>query len=230
MSLKWLPNALTILRCVLAFVVGWAILDISEGAFSALTLDSVVAHSAPLGRPYEVEMADIQFRSKSVYWPLLLPFCAFVLAALTDLLDGFLARKLNATSRFGTLLDPIADKLLVGITLLAFCAMQKWQLLFVMPSFAIIARDIAVSMMRVRAPQGIQVSLLAKWKTAVEMLALTLFLANCAIWAVAEGPTVVDIVIWSSQIALILLYIAAALSLYTGYQYARAAFAPDTKL
>lgn len=172
MSLKWLPNALTILRCVLAFVVGWSILTMTAG------------------------------------W---LPFALFVLVAATDFLDGYAARELDAISEFGAFLDPIADKLLVAIALLALCYLSGWNWLLVVPTAAIVGRDIFVTLIRFRPGITLPVSRLAKWKTAFEMIGIGGYLLYFAVPMAGLKST-----------AIALVYLAAALSLYTGYLYLRA--------
>jgi len=172
MSLKWLPNALTILRCILAFVVGWSILTMPAS------------------------------------W---LPFGLFVLVAATDFLDGYAARKLDAISAFGAFLDPIADKILVAVSLLALCYLSGWGWLLVVPTIAIVARDLFVTLIRLRPGITLSVSRLAKWKTAYEMIGIGgyLFTFGLPLFSIR----------WS---AIALIYLAAALSLYTGYLYLRA--------
>ena len=179
MSLKWLPNALTVLRCILAFVVGWTILQMAAGQVSV--------------------------------W---LPFGLFVGVAATDFLDGYAARKLNAVSAFGAFLDPVADKLLVAISLLALCHLAGWQALLLIPTAAIVARDTFVTLIRFVPNISLPVSNLAKWKTAFEMIGIGGYLLN---FALPVKP-----LFWLS---VGLIYLAAVLSLYTGYLYLRAAFA-----
>ena len=175
MSLKWLPNALTILRCILAFVVGWTILQTSLNTW--------------------------------------VPFGLFVVVAATDFLDGYAARKLNAVSAFGAFLDPVADKLLVAISLLALCQITNWNWVLLLPTVAIVGRDLFVTLIRLRPDISLPVSNLAKWKTAFEMIGIGGYLLTFAV------PS--SELRWGS---IALIYLAAALSLYTGYLYLRAAF------
>jgi len=175
MSLKWLPNALTILRCILAFVVGWTILQTSLHIW--------------------------------------LPFSLFVIVAVTDFLDGYAARKLNAVSAFGAFLDPVADKLLVAISLLALCQLTDWNWILLLPTVAIVGRDLFVTLIRLRPNISLPVSNLAKWKTAFEMIGIGGYLLTFAVPIFQLR--------WTS---IALIYLAAALSLYTGYLYLRAAF------
>ena len=98
MTLKWLPNALTIARCILAIVVGYTILDFDRNLRAG-------------------DGAGLMA---------FLPCALFSFVALTDWLDGWLARKLNAESAFGARLDPIGDKLLSASTLLALSFIENW--------------------------------------------------------------------------------------------------------
>ena len=129
------------------------------------------------------------------------------------------------------MLDPIADKLLVGIPLIGYgllaLAETKATFAITVPAFAIVSRDISITMLRFSTIGGkaTNVSQLAKWKTAIEFLAVAFPLGSIAItydlsnMPFAFVPNETQILIWT-----ILLYLAAALSLYTGYQYVRAAF------
>jgi CDP-diacylglycerol--glycerol-3-phosphate 3-phosphatidyltransferase len=116
----------------------------------------------------------------------------FVLAAITDWLDGYLARKMGSSSEFGAFLDPVADKLMVATTLVLLCTrppamawarVAPW--LLPLPAIAIIGREITMSAVREwAASQGeemhkaVAVNKLGKWKTMSQMVALTLLLAN----------------------------------------------------
>ena len=102
----------------------------------------------------------------------------FVLACLTDFLDGYFARKWDLVSGFGRMIDPIADKLLVAGCLIAFAIISNGQWVFLVPALLIIGRDILVSGAREHAALEGKVmppTNLAKWKTACEMLACLLY-------------------------------------------------------
>ena len=218
--MKWLPNALTILRCILAFVVGWAILEMTVGSF-ARAQDILVAELST----HERSAIAAENAAKDRLWALL-GFFTFIFAAVLDFLDGWLARKLNATSEFGKILDPIADKLLVGIPLIIAALLAlAWLplgLLIAVPCLAIVIRDIAVTLLRFSKWGGKQtnVSRLAKWKTALEFVAVGLPLAviTAEQFISTEAGAQALIISW-----IILLVLAAVLSIYTGYQYVRAA-------
>lgn len=149
----------------------------------------------------------------------------FVLAAVTDWLDGYLARKMGSSTEFGAFLDPVADKLMVATTLVLLCtrppiaALAKvgpW--LLPLPAVAIIGREITMSALREwAASQGgdvhkaVAVNSLGKWKTAAQMVALTLLLAGRdGGGGVALGAAGVS-----------LLYISAGLALWSLAVYIR---------
>ncbi len=137
----------------------------------------------------------------------------FVAAALTDFLDGYLARKWNAVSPLGTLLDPVADKLLVAMVLV-FLAKYT-----VAPVFAIallILRELYVSGLRefIAARGGsLPVSKGGKWKTAVQLIAITVMLT-----AIAYS---LPVNVWLSGVTL--LWLSAVLSIISAVRYTRAA-------
>ncbi len=141
----------------------------------------------------------------------------FAIAAFTDWLDGFLARKLNQTSRFGAFLDPVADKLLVAVTLILLVAADPGPWLAI-PAIIIIGREIAISALRewmaeVGERAQVAVSQIGKIKTSVQMLSLFLLLYRSPI---GEFPIY--------EAGLVLLYIAAALTLWSMIIYLRAAW------
>jgi cardiolipin synthase len=144
-------------------------------------------------------------------------FALFCLAGLTDAVDGMIARKLNAESAFGRMLDPIADKLIVSAALLMLAAdgtIAGWSL---WAGVTILCREILVSGLREflgTLAVSVPVTKLAKWKTVVQMVAIGFLLAGSAgdkIWP------------YTTLFGLTLLWIAALLTLYTGYDYLRAA-------
>lgn len=151
----------------------------------------------------------------------------FAFAAFTDFLDGYLARKWKVVSGFGRMIDPIADKLLVAGCLIAFSIAALGNPLFLIPSLAIIFRDILVSGAREHAALTGRVmppTKLAKWKTAFEMLAIAVLL----VWILSTSYLPIDSVIpdtksWTKWIGLSFLWLAAILSVYTGSLYFRAA-------
>ncbi len=136
--------------------------------------------------------------------------CAiFTIAAITDYVDGYLARSLSMQSRLGRMLDPIADKLLVGAAILMLVHFDRSPIL---PALVILCREILVSGLReflAEVRVGLPVSRLAKWKTTVQMAAIAFLLAGSAApwWLFAD------------QVGWYGLWLAAALTLFTGFDY-----------
>ncbi len=140
----------------------------------------------------------------------------FFLAGITDFFDGYLARSMHQQSVLGAMLDPIADKLLVGATIIMLVYSRRIDNANVLPAVIILCREILVSGLReflAGVKVSVPVSRLAKWKTTVQMLALGFLLAGEA------G----DKVVWMNyEIGISGLWIAAILTLYTGNDYLRA--------
>ncbi len=132
-------------------------------------------------------------------------FWAFVIAAVTDFFDGWLARKLDAVSLWGTILDPIGDKILVCGAVVGLLAVGAGPDL-AWPAGLILFREFTVSALReVGAARGLKlpVTQLAKWKTTLQLVALGAYLLP------GLPPTLHKILIW----------VAAAVTLITGAQY-----------
>ncbi len=143
-------------------------------------------------------------------------FALFVGAAITDWLDGYLARAWEQQSTLGRMLDPIADKLIVGTALLMLVhdsTISGWS---IWAAVIILCREILVSGLREFLAElnvKIHVTRLAKWKTALQMVALAALLAGPA--AEKLWPNI-------SILGLVLLWLAALLTLVTGYDYLKA--------
>jgi cardiolipin synthase (CMP-forming) len=150
--------------------------------------------------------------------------CAlFSAAGVTDWLDGHMARRWAQQSEIGRFLDPIADKLLVAATLFMLVAKGRlsaeWALL---PALVILCREILVSGLREYLAElrvGLPVSKLAKWKTAIQMVAIGVLIVGDA------GPAFLPV----TAIGESLLWLAALLTLVTGYDYLRAGLAHMTR-
>ncbi len=144
--------------------------------------------------------------------------CAvFSTAAVTDYLDGHLARSWRQTSDLGRMLDPIADKLLVGATLLMLAGTQRLGAYGLYPAIVIMLREILVSGLReylATLRVGLPVTRLAKWKTGVQMGALGTLLAGNDGGALLGLPWVP-----AMGIGLAMLWGAALLTLVTGWDY-----------
>lgn len=210
--LSWLPNALTIARCVFAALVLYA-------AFKAAGIEAVLADAGVTG---------LERQRYATFHQLWHQFAllAFISGMLTDFLDGWAARAFKAESRFGVWLDPIADKLLVGAALIALCLALKTWLIYI-PAALILARDVFMTWLRTRPEAAgiVAPSRLAKWKTAAEMLAITGLMLPLALWPVPETVAGSGGFHWSALAtgALVAaLWVAAGLSLLTGTQYVKA--------
>lgn len=152
-----------------------------------------------------------------VYWGAAAATAVFVLAALTDWLDGYLARRLGQTSPFGAFLDPVADKLMVATALVLIVQVNPhyWVAL---PAAVIIGREIVISALRewmaeLGARANVAVSEIGKFKTAAQMLAITLLLYRDDLAGVSLYTT-----------GIVLLYVAVFLTLWSMMIYLRAAW------
>jgi len=138
------------------------------------------------------------------------------LAGITDVLDGYFARKWGVQSSFGRMLDPIADKLLVASCLLMLAGdgtIRGWSL---WAAIVILCREILVSGLREYLAElrvSVPVTQLAKWKTTLQLVAVGFLIAGKA------GDLVMPIV---TPLGLTLLWLSALLTLYTGWDYFRA--------
>ncbi len=144
----------------------------------------------------------------------MLALVIYVVAAASDWLDGYLARAWNQYSPFGRMLDPIADKLLVGILVAALAWQGSFSALDMIPVCAILFREFFVSGLREflgNTKVVLAVTWLAKWKTTAQLVALAVVLLEPAVPQIA---LVSDILLW----------IAGALTLWTGLQYLRASW------
>ena len=152
-----------------------------------------------------------------IHWNHGIACTVFVLAALTDLLDGWLARHLKQSSRLGAFLDPVADKLMV-VTALILLVQRDPSVLVALPAVVIISREIAVSALRewmaeIGKRKRIEVSRLGKLKTNAQMLAIIFLIYRQDLFFLPVY-----------HIGLILLYIATALTLWSMCRYLRAAW------
>ena len=142
-ALRQLPNALTVGRGLAGVIGGWFLV---KSSLAMLEADAV------------------RFG--------LMAALIFVFAALTDWLDGWLARTMGAESALGALLDPIADKVLVGGYLVAYCIISGFDAYLVLPVVVILGRDIAITALRFLRPSKgtLEVTSAAKIKTALQMI------------------------------------------------------------
>lgn len=146
----------------------------------------------------------------------------FIFASITDFFDGYLARVWKQTSNLGKMLDPIADKLLVAAALLILAAnntIAGWSL---WAAIIILCREILVSGLREylgNTQLSIPVSRLAKYKTAFQMVAITFLLAGPAGDSLFNLPLLHGEKIIFTTIGIVLLWVAALLTLLTGWHY-----------
>ena len=145
----------------------------------------------------------------------LLATLLFVVTALTDWADGYLARKLNMTSSFGAFLDPVADKILVCATLLVLVKLGR---LADFVALVIVGREIAISALRewmaqIGASRSVAVHMLGKIKTTVQMLAIPFLLLDGLLFGF------IDTRLWGT----LLIYIAAVLTIWSMVYYLRKA-------
>ena len=150
-------------------------------------------------------------------WSYVASAVIFSLAAITDWLDGYIARKMNQSTPFGAFLDPVADKLMVATALVLLVGLHQnaW---FTIAAAIIIGREIAVSALRewmagLGLRSSVAVSFIGKVKTTAQMAAIIVLLA----FDVREYPVM-------ETIGYILLYTAAALTLWSMFIYLRAAW------
>jgi len=196
--MKHLPNILTAGRLVLTL-------------FMFLALAAVAG-----GVPWVSDQLtpDMQFGLER--WA----FWAFVVAAVTDFFDGWLARKLHAESLWGAILDPIGDKVLVCGAVLGLMALNA-QPQIALPAALILFREFTVSALReVAAGKGVRlpVTRLAKWKTTLQLVALTAELI-VACWAAFDLPADPAVQGPFTIFAHGLLWLAAIITIWTGAQY-----------
>ena len=150
----------------------------------------------------------------------LVPFFLFVLASFTDYLDGFLARLYKEESKLGELLDPIADKILVAAALVLLVMNGIIKNYEVIAAIVILAREILISGLREflakSKGESVPVSSLSKFKTFIQMLSIAMLLTG------ETGNKIINFQDYNAQtIGIVLLWIAAFLTLYTGYDYLR---------
>jgi len=138
----------------------------------------------------------------------------FIVAAITDWLDGYLARSLKQTSSFGAFLDPVADKLMVATALLLLVALDNVEAFI---AAIIIGREIAISALRewmakIGESRSVAVSFVGKLKTTAQMIAISLLLYNDPLWFID-----------AHLIGTWLIYVAAFLTLWSMAYYLRKA-------
>ena len=174
----------------------------------------------------------------------------FVGAAITDWFDGYLARAWGQQTRLGAMLDPIADKAMVVIALMVIIGFSSWSPWLVLPATVILFREVFVSGLREflgDVSGTLAVTKLAKWKTTLQMVAIAVLFSQGIfehyfgmwtwgmdeelVYAILDGQEVDHLGLktmlagaeWAGRIGLFLLWLAAALTLVTGWDYFRKA-------
>jgi CDP-diacylglycerol--glycerol-3-phosphate 3-phosphatidyltransferase/cardiolipin synthase len=148
-------------------------------------------------------------------WVRWIALAIYIIAAITDYFDGYLARAWHQQSAIGRMLDPIADKLLVASCLLMLAADATIAGLSLWAAIIILCREILVSGLReflAELKVSVPVSKVAKWKTVAQLVAVGFLIAGPAGEAVLPGTITIGI---------ILLWVAAVLTIYTGWDYFR---------
>ena len=148
-------------------------------------------------------------------WVRWIALAIYVIAAITDYFDGYLARAWHQQSAIGRMLDPIADKLLVASCLLMLAADETISGVALWAAIIILCREILVSGLReflAELKVSVPVSKVAKWKTVAQLVAVGFLIAGPA------GETVLPGTI---EIGIVLLWVAAVLTMYTGWDYFR---------
>ena len=171
-----------------------------------------------IGRIIIVPFFVISFFLPGFYGEII-PFLLFILASFTDFLDGLLARLYKEESKLGELLDPIADKIIVSAALILLVMNGTIQNYEVIAAIIILTREILISGLRefladiqIKMP----VSSLAKVKTFIQMFSIAILLTG------ETGNKIINFEDYNAQtVGIILLWLSAFLTLYTGYDYVR---------
>ncbi|MDC0142862.1 CDP-diacylglycerol--glycerol-3-phosphate 3-phosphatidyltransferase [Candidatus Pelagibacter sp.] len=171
-----------------------------------------------IGRIIIVPFFVVSFYLPGFYGDII-PFALFVVASFTDFLDGLLARMYKEESKFGELLDPIADKIIVAAALILLVMDGTIKNYEVIAAIIILTREILISGLREFLAKGrvkLPVSNLAKLKTFLQMFSISILLTG------ETGNKIINFQDYNAQtIGIILLWFSAFLTLYTGYDYLR---------
>jgi len=229
------------LSLVLSSVFSWV-----YGVAMRMTLPNILTILRLLAAPMVAVMFLYFTRPYADWFALLL----FVLAAVTDWFDGYLARSWKQETKLGAMLDPIADKAMVVIALMVIIGFSSWSPWLVLPATVILFREVFVSGLREYLGDTagtLKVTKLAKWKTTFQMIAIAVLFSHgvfehylgMSAWGMDQ--TMVDAIFageiadtqglrwkhagmeWAGYLGLCLLWVAAALTLITGIDYLRKA-------
>jgi CDP-diacylglycerol--glycerol-3-phosphate 3-phosphatidyltransferase len=189
-----------------------AITTIQTGPSRRWTLPNILTY----GRVIAVPVVVVLLFWPDLGWMRWTALCIFILAGVTDFFDGYLARAWSQQSSLGRMLDPIADKLLVAAVLLMLVADHTITGFSIWAAIVILCREILVSGLREYLAElkvSVPVSKVARWKTTLQLVALGFLIAGRAADLIVPGVT---------EAGLILLWVAAILTLYTGWDYMKA--------
>ena len=189
-----------------------AITTLQTGTDRRWTLPNILTY----GRVIAVPVVVVLLFWPDLSWMRWTALCIFILAGVTDFFDGYLARAWSQQSSLGRMLDPIADKLLVAAVLLMLVADHTITSFSIWAAIVILCREILVSGLREYLAElkvSVPVSKVAKWKTTLQLVALGFLIAGRTADVIVPGVT---------QAGLILLWVAALLTLYTGWDYMKA--------
>lgn len=169
-------------------------------------------------------------------WADWLALALFIVAAITDYFDGYLARLWKQESKFGAMLDPIADKAMVVIAIMVltgYSGMNPW---LILPATVILFREVFVSGLREylgAEAKLLKVTKLAKWKTTAQMVAIAILFLGTGLDYLEKGrapragegdlPTGATLADTANHVGLALIWVAAFLTAVTGWDYFRKA-------
>ena len=184
----------------------------SRGSAGPLSLPNILTY----GRIVAIPIVLGCLFASGAFWMRWVAFWIYATAAVTDFLDGYLARVWSQQSSIGRMLDPIADKLLVASCLLMLAAESSIHGWTLWAAIVILCREILVSGLReylAALRVSVPVTKLAKWKTTIQLVAIGFLIAGEAGEVILPATTMIGIV---------LLWISAIFTIYTGWDYFRA--------
>jgi cardiolipin synthase len=185
-------------------------------AKTSLSLPNILTYSRIAAVPVVVGCVFWQSILDGPLWLRWVALAVFIAAGVTDYLDGYYARIWDQHSAFGRMLDPIADKLLVASCLLMLAAESSIHGWTLWAAIVILCREILVSGLReylAALRVSVPVTKLAKWKTTIQLIAIGFLIA---------GEAGEEILPPTTLIGIILLWISAIITIYTGWDYFRA--------
>ena len=188
----------------------------TKGQSKSLSLPNILTYARIAAIPVVVGCVYVQSVMDGPLWLRWVALTVFIAAGVTDVLDGYYARMWDQQSAFGRMLDPIADRLLVASCLLMLAAdnsIHGWTL---WAAIVILCREILVSGLReylAALRVSVPVTKLAKWKTTIQLVAIGFLIAGEAGEQILSATTLIGI---------ILLWMSAIFTIYTGWDYFRA--------